>query len=67
MAEMRKYIKRRNCSQLNTLTGRIHLNNNESEAFKSFMFAVLSFSPFAFHGSRAYGALCVSLLLVTGF
>lgn len=53
IVEMRKYIKRWNCSQLNTLTGGIHLNNNESEAFKSFMFAVLSFSPFAFHGNSS--------------
>lgn len=59
IVEMRKYIKRWNCSQLNTLTGGIHLNNNESEAFKSFMFAVLSFSPFAaFTVTQAYVAFC---------
>lgn len=59
MAEMRKYIKRWNCCQLNTLTGRIHLNNNESKAFKSFVFAVLSF--LAFLPFTPNKSLCYSL------
>lgn len=59
IAEMRKYIKRWNCCQLNTLTGRIHLNNNESKAFKSFVFAVLSF--LAFLPFTPNKSLCCSL------